>query len=220
MANGRLHGLQRLKLDQCPLISTHVEDIAQMLRCNTSIEELNLENTPIGDEGAIVLVDALLDNKNNALTRLYLFASGIGDVGAIALAGLLKKSTTIKAVNFRENPAITDEGKQALLNASLWNTSLEVLQIKNRLDAADQQRMSLSLAINRFRKIYLEQDHSTISPYLYPRILAHVSIKPSVVFLFLQENSMMFIPHLPETVRDDDARPTRKRKAPDYLRYY
>jgi hypothetical protein len=133
----------------------------------------------------------------------------VGDVGAIGLAGLIKKNTTIKAVDIDDNPAITDEGKQALLNAALWNTSLEVLEIDG-LGAADRQRMSRALEINRFRKIYLEQDHSTISPYLYPRIFAHVSIKPSALFLFLQENREMFIPHLP----DPSGLSMRQRKAP------
>jgi hypothetical protein len=210
MPNGRLHGLQELSLWRCcEMDSTQVEEIAQMLRSNTSIKELYLNHSPIGDEGSILLADAL--SNHITVTNLYLCGIGIGDGGAIALAGLLKKNATIQAVNLLANPAVTYKGRQALLKASLWNTSLEVLGIDDGLVAADRQRVSRTLEINRFRKIYLEQDHSTISSYLYPRILAQVSIKPSVFFLFLQENREMFIPHLPETVRDDDARPTRKR---------
>jgi hypothetical protein len=59
MPKGRLHGLQKLGLysntclrgiDSAP----KVEDIAQMLRSNTSIEELDFcDNHRIGDEGVI-----------------------------------------------------------------------------------------------------------------------------------------------------------------------
>jgi hypothetical protein len=148
MPNGRLHGLQNLSLFSCGIDSAKVAEIAQMVRVNTSLKELTMNDT-IENEGAVVLADALLDN--NTVTNLDLQGCGIGDVGAIALAGLLKKNTAIESVNLRQNFAVTDEGKQALLNASLWNTSLEVLQIENGLGATDQQRMSRTLEINRFR---------------------------------------------------------------------
>jgi hypothetical protein len=195
MPNGRLHGLQNLKLCECNIDSTQFEEIAQMLRCNTSLKELNFGDNgeiPIGDEGCS-LANALLDNKT--LTKLYLNGRGIGDIGAIALAGLLNKNATIEDLHLQNNPAVTDKGKQALLKASLWNTSLEVLQIDG-LGDADQQRMSRTLEINLFRKMYLEQDRATVSPYLYPHIFAAVSEKPSALFLFLQESREMFIPHL------------------------
>jgi hypothetical protein len=214
MPNGRLHGLQELRLSHGEIDSTQVEEIAQMLRVNTSIKELRIVDIPIGDEGARVLADAL--SSNTTVTNLNLCICGIGNVGAIALAGLLKKNTTIKAVNLAQNPADTDEGKQALLKASLWNTSLEVLYIDNGfgltdqqcivngfLSATDQQRMSRTLEINRFRNMYLEQDHATLSPNLYPHIFAGVSTKPSVFLLFLQENREMFIPHLPDSALNE-----------------
>jgi hypothetical protein len=46
---------------------------------------------------------------------------------------------------------------------------------------------------NRYRRTYLERQHADIAPYLYPLIYARVLEKPSVLFLFLQEN-----PHLPD----------------------
>jgi hypothetical protein len=209
MPNGRLHGLHSLGLNNCRVDNARVEVIAQMLRSNSSLKVLNLSTNPIGDEGAILLADVF--SNPITVTNLSLRGCGIGNVGAIALAGLLKKNTKIKAVDLRSN-AVADEGRQALLKASLWNTFLEWLYIGDGLGRRDQRRMSRTLMINRYRKIYLEQDHhSTISPYLYPRIFANVSNKPSVLFLFLQENREMFIPHLPEPSGLSCA---RKRKAP------
>jgi hypothetical protein len=207
MPNGRLHGLHELNLYNFGIDSAKVAEIAQMLRSNTALKILGLRNPHIGDEGVIELADALSIKKT--LTNLSVRCCGIGNAGAIALAGLLNKNATIQAVNLLANPAVTYKGRQALLKASLCNTSLEVLEMYG-LGDADQRQMTRTLEINRFRKIYLEQDHSTISPYLYPRIFAHVSKKPSALFLFLQENREIFLPHLP----DSSGRSMRKQKTP------
>jgi hypothetical protein len=66
LPNGRLHGLQKMRLDR--IDSAMVAEIAQMLRSNTSIKELDTYFNPIGDEGAILLADALLDNKTETLS--------------------------------------------------------------------------------------------------------------------------------------------------------
>jgi Ran GTPase-activating protein (RanGAP) involved in mRNA processing and transport len=88
MPNGRLHGLQKLRLCGCDIgtRSAKVEEIAQMLRSNTSIKVLDLsdsiDDNTIGDEGATLLSDAL--SSNNTVTNLDLSACRIGTVGAIA----------------------------------------------------------------------------------------------------------------------------------------
>jgi hypothetical protein len=91
-----------------------------------------------------------------------------------------------------EYNAITIEGKIALAEGLSCNVSLCNLLYGLRMPAHDvYEEIDSAIEINRFRKKYLRQDKTTISPALYPHIFARVSQKPSALFLFLLENQKL-----------------------------
>jgi hypothetical protein len=205
LADGSLRHLKHLLLDWCCISSKGASEIARGLKqnCNTdyvNVETLGLLNNPIGDIGALALADALSKHNNNKhkqsqLKKLELSQCGLTSAGAIALAGMLEENNRLERLILYSNRGIQKEGGDALDRAMSHNTCLVSLGMR-KMENINQQRLEHSLEINRFRKKYLEQDHSNISPYLYPRIFAQVSIKPSMLFLFLQETTDMFIPYL------------------------
>jgi hypothetical protein len=194
---GSLNRLEDLGLYRCGMDCARVTEIAAALRSNTCMRTLDLSYNLIGDEGAIALSNALLTNKT--LTTLRLSLTTVGDNGAVALAGMLKTNTFIEALILTQ-ALITVRGNSALLDASYYNLSLVELQVENASTADKRHRQTLehNLGINRFRKLYLEQDRTIIAPAMYPFIFARVSEKPSALFLFLQENREMLIRHLPD----------------------
>lgn len=64
--------------------------LAEALRVHTSLTKLCLicNRPPIGDEGAIAIAHALVENEESKLATLCLYDNGIGDPGSKALASL------------------------------------------------------------------------------------------------------------------------------------
>jgi Ran GTPase-activating protein (RanGAP) involved in mRNA processing and transport len=76
-----------------------------------TVTTLNLSDNDIDDVGAIALASMLKDNKT--ITELDLSSNNIGDDGAKALAGMLEKNKTITILNLSSN-GIGIEGVVAL----------------------------------------------------------------------------------------------------------
>jgi Ran GTPase-activating protein (RanGAP) involved in mRNA processing and transport len=94
--------------------------LANALLNNNSLTDLSLGDNIIGDKGAVELANALA--YNNHLKGLYLSNNKIGDVGGIALANLLKYNN-LTNLNFSENN-INADGRAALTNALKYNISV------------------------------------------------------------------------------------------------
>jgi hypothetical protein len=189
LVHGLSNRLQSLELFCCSRIdSQEVIKIARALE-NSTLEALHLLYTDIGDEGAQALA------RNTTLKSLHLLHCRIGPAGTLALVGMLKLSNRMQ--DFALDQGMTEDGKQDLVNALNYNVSLVHLYAEN-LGHPFQGQVDHQLGINRFRKQYLEQDSTTITPALWSYVFARVSDKPSALFLFLQESRDMFIPHLPE----------------------
>jgi hypothetical protein len=188
-----------------------------MLEMNDTLEELEIDQESledynflvgdnndyqVDDDGAVAIANALANNRS--ITTLRLTECIIEEEGAVALADLLKHTNAIKMLDLQGN-RFSYKGHQALVDALSVNLSVTHLR--------GIHVPSLHQKINRFRQKYLEQDHSTISVAMYPRIFAGVSVKPSALFLLLQENREMFIPYLPDPSGLSSS--TRKRKVED-----
>jgi hypothetical protein len=118
------------------------------------------------------LVDALWDNTSLKILRLS--GCGIGDAAAAAVAGWIQKSHAIVQVVHTSYSQSSDhrQRKCFFVEACRYNTSMMSLKIE-RCSAAYRQRIKESLDSNRFRTKCLEE-YDTISPVLYPFILARV----------------------------------------------
>jgi hypothetical protein len=194
---GRLQ-LERLTLSGCGICAENVSSIARLLDSNstkTKLIWLNLYgNKNIGDEGAKIIAEALVNNKT--LRYLMLMQCGVGVPGAEALAELLRKTDTIEELNIaglfvvpipvQANLAIADA---LVSNMSLVNLVTGLPHPPNPVYGIIHE----SLKLNRFRKLYKEQDHETITPALWPHVFARVSDKASLLFWFLQENRQLLV---------------------------
>lgn len=90
--------------------------IAEALKGNTALTELDLGYNDIGDIGATSLAEAL--KGNTALTMLGLQRNDIGDIGATALAKALKGNSALTTLNLAGNN-IKDSTITASIAASL-----------------------------------------------------------------------------------------------------
>jgi Ran GTPase-activating protein (RanGAP) involved in mRNA processing and transport len=96
--------LQKLTLDNNTITSTGLRVLLEtMAHRSKRITELDLQNNPIGDEGASLLARSLGNNALPNLTRLSLVECGIGDDGFIALVSALEQNNSLLRLNLRGN---------------------------------------------------------------------------------------------------------------------
>jgi hypothetical protein len=92
-------------------LSVGAKAIAEALKKNNTLLELNLSYNKIDDDGAIAIVEAL--KENSTLLNLILCNNNIGDNGArvIAEAEALKENNSIKLIDLTYNEKISRETK-------------------------------------------------------------------------------------------------------------
>jgi len=115
--------------------------LAEALKVNKTIKEINLWHNSIGDEGALALAEAL--KANNTIEKINLGANSIGDEGATAIARALEANKTIKEIILSVN-AIRNIGARALAKA------LEVNETITNI-ALEDYRQPFIAALNRNR---------------------------------------------------------------------
>lgn len=97
--------LEKLDISTCnnpgKLKAEDMTHIANGLKFNTSIEEINIQRQPIGDEGLIILLDALASNSKARLKKINLLQTGITDKGANVLIQFLKNHLTLVSVKLK-----------------------------------------------------------------------------------------------------------------------
>ncbi|NQT30561.1 MAG: hypothetical protein HQ596_08310 [Candidatus Saganbacteria bacterium] len=91
-----------------------IQALAEFLRTDTWITELDLAGGMIGDLGAIVIAEAL--QENSTITQISFHLNDIGNEGAIAIAQMLSQNQNITDLNLGSN-SIGDEGAIALADA-------------------------------------------------------------------------------------------------------
>ena len=105
-----------------------VKALASALENNTTLKRIDLRGNPIGDEGAKALASAL--EKNTALEEISLHGCAIESAGAKDLASAIEGSKSLKSLDLHSN-AIGDIGVKALASALNHNTSLKELNLNN-----------------------------------------------------------------------------------------
>jgi Ran GTPase-activating protein (RanGAP) involved in mRNA processing and transport len=100
--------------------------LADALKTNTSVTTINLRRNTIGNSGAVALADAL--KANTSVIEIILSENVIGDAGAVELADALKTNNTVAKIDLSWNK-IGDSGAVALADALKTNTSFTKIEL-------------------------------------------------------------------------------------------
>ena len=103
--------------------------IAEVLKINGSLKEINLKGNTLGDRGWCAIFDALRDNKDNKIAKWDLFnEQGINPTIAKSLAAYMAVSGSLTTLHLAKNK-LGDEGAKAISAALAVNGSLTSLDV-------------------------------------------------------------------------------------------
>ena len=102
--------------------------LAEMLKENRTLQQLNVSLNSIGQGGAIALAEML--KENTTLQQLNVNFNSIGQGGAAALAEILKENRTLQQLDVRVN-SIGLEGATALAEMLKKNRTLQQLDVSD-----------------------------------------------------------------------------------------
>jgi len=121
--------LTEINLEDNNINDAGVTTLAANIGPKPLITLLNLNGNKIGPEGAKALTEHFLA-PDRALPQLNLARNQLGDQGAIAIANLLRKNTTVTRVNLAGNN-IADQGVKAITDALGDNGLVTDLDLSN-----------------------------------------------------------------------------------------
>ena len=101
--------------------------LGQMLRSNTTLEELEIEDCGITSDGAVELAEAL--SKNTTLKILDMSMNKIGEEGAKAISRMLEKNMTLETLYLHGDRSLEQEGASELISSLAKNTTLQCLTL-------------------------------------------------------------------------------------------
>lgn len=110
--------------------------LAEALKQNRSLTGISLQDNEIENEGAIALSGAF--KIHPSLKDVDLMINKIGDKGALMIADMLKTNRVIKKFTLSDNP-ITESGLRNIENALKFNGSIEEFNC-NRIRIPDQEK--------------------------------------------------------------------------------
>jgi len=113
---------------KCSIGNEGAISIAESLKLNQSLHQLNLKNNQIGKEGCTAIAESLKLNKS--LQQLNLGMNQIGKEGAIAIAESLKLNQSLQQLNLEINQ-FGNEGAIAIAESLKINQSLQQLSLGN-----------------------------------------------------------------------------------------
>lgn len=147
------HGVQLgRKLRRIYLINTELHGntcgpcFGDMLRQNTSLEELHLCENDLGDEGTTHIVEGLLENRS--LKVLNLRSNRIGEKGSYALFHLMKETRTLSDL-FLGNNRIGDKGSEVLAKGLLQSKLKRLDLTDNAIGPRGAQAIAEMLLSNK-----------------------------------------------------------------------
>ena len=146
----RCSALHTLSLSRTKCGEQGAFDVAEMLRSNNTLEQLDIAVNPFGCKGVAYIAKALKSNK--MLHHLELYNTDCSDEGAVALADMLRRNETLLELwisNLDETESINKVGKVgavALAGALGVNNSLKYLHLRNN-DITDEGFKCLAEAL-------------------------------------------------------------------------
>ena len=119
-----------------------------MIKINHTLQLLNINSNPIGDEGIAAIVTNL---KNSMIRTLSVWDCKITVTGAKSLAGCLLNNCTIKLLDVEYND-ITVNGAIAILEAAVSNNVCEEVVINGKYKSDDKVKEMISILEERKRQ--------------------------------------------------------------------
>lgn len=89
---------------------------------------VSLHGNPLGDEGVVFIIDAILENEETAVSTLDIGDCGLGDNAATQVSRLLESNNTITDLNLSANQ-ITHKGWREISEALKKNKKLRTLSL-------------------------------------------------------------------------------------------
>ncbi|KAG0047223.1 hypothetical protein BGZ90_007936, partial [Linnemannia elongata] len=151
--------------------------LVMILKTNSTLTTLNLEDNSIGDNGAQALSEALKTNRT--LVILYLQGNSIGSNGAQELSEALKSNSTLTTLNLYKN-SIGSDGAKALAEALKTNLTLTTLNLgSNMIGDYGAEALSEALKTNSTLSV-LEMQETSIT-YVGAKALFNVCDNPESI---------------------------------------
>merc|ERR1711974_360234 len=107
-------GVRQMFLNQNQITAVGAEAISKALEISMVLTTLSLSDNRIGDKGVSHLIEALKNNKS--LVRLDIINVDLTDHGAFCIGKGLEKNSTLKELAAGENDDITQKGFDYLVN--------------------------------------------------------------------------------------------------------
>ena len=131
------------------MITTGAISISKMMMVNHSLQELNMRNNNIGDDGISAIAGAL---GNCQINILSVNQCGITLTGAKSLAEVLSSNHTIRELWLRGNP-ITVEGALLIVKSAVDNTVCQCVGIDDEYENDEITKMMNILEDRRRREV-------------------------------------------------------------------
>ena len=123
--------------------------IANALRENTTLTELNLNHNYIGDWGVKAIAEVLIKD-NKTLKKLILASNEFGVEGAKAIAEALKKNRSLITLDIQQNFKLGNEGIKVLADALKINKTLKEINLRyTGFDNEGAKSLEEALKINK-----------------------------------------------------------------------
>ena len=153
--------LPTLEVRDGKLSAAKVVVLADVLKYNKTVTELNLYGNDIGDAGAASLAGEL--QSITTLKVLKLSRNGIGDAGVAGLAGALESNTTLTELYVSEN-CIGEAGAKGVADALKSNKTLTELDLAfNEIGDAGAAALADGLKSNKTLLVLYLSSNSIIN---------------------------------------------------------
>ena len=126
MSSEGLKNVRTLNMTTNNITERGAATLAEMLKENRTLEQLDVNHNSIGDGGATALAEMLKENRT--LQQLNVSLNSIGVGGATALAEMLKENRTLQQLNVMHN-SIGVGGASALAEMLKENRTLQQLDV-------------------------------------------------------------------------------------------
>ena len=120
------HSLLEINFDRCGITEKESQSLAISLKENKSLQTLILNWNILSDRGAAHMADCLRHNK--CLKKLDISFCGLSDPGMKSLASVLEMNGSLEELNFSGNDAVTGVGLMALGECLKRNKGLKTLK--------------------------------------------------------------------------------------------